>query len=155
MQGIVQLGRRTHCSAPGRDSGQAGFSLLEIIIAVMLVSMVVLSLATGFLTLVRTNRMTYEQQQVDHATTNYAESLKSVVYLPCGPSGTPDYGSDASLWTPPPEVQVSVVDVKYWDASTGDYESTCPNGDTGAQLLTIRAEFRDRERQAQIVKRSR
>lgn len=156
MQGIVQLGRRTHCTAPGQRVGQAGFSLLEIIIAVMLVSMVVLALATGFLTLIRTNRSTYEQQQVDHATTNYAESLKAVQYEPCQPgSGDPDYGASPDLWEPGAGISVAVVDVRYWNPAAGAYEPGCPPSDGGTQLLTIRAEYRDRERQAQIVKRNR
>lgn len=155
MQGIVQLGRRTRCIAPGRRAGQGGVSLLEVLIAVALVSLTVLALATAFLTLVRTNDATASQQEADHAASNYAESLKAAEYQPCTTTATPAYGTDPSLWNPPSGVQVSVVDVEYWDPATGAYVGSCPTADGGTQRLTLRAEYRDRERQAQIVKRNR
>jgi type II secretory pathway pseudopilin PulG len=130
---------------------------MEIIVAIMLVSMVVLGIAAGFLGLVRANRMTQEQQAVDHAATNYAESLKSADYLPCG-AGTPDYDSSSGLWVSErADLSVQVIDVEYWNPATDDYGSSCPGAgaDAGTQRLTIRAEWRDRERQAQIVKRNR
>ena len=121
----------------------------------MLVSIVVLGLASGFLTLVRTNRMTYEQQQVDHAASNYAESLKSVGYQPCTSSTAPDYSTSSDLWQPSNAVQVQVADVEYWNPATGTYQAACPGTDGGTQRLTVRAEWGDRDRQAQIVKRNR
>lgn len=128
---------------------------MEIIVAVMLVSMVVLGIAAGFLGLVRANRMTQEQQAVDHAVTNYSESLKSADYLTCG--GTPpDYDSSAGLWVSErADLTVEVIDVDYWNPGTRSYQDTCPGPDAGTQRLTVRAEWRDRERQAQIVKRNR
>jgi prepilin-type N-terminal cleavage/methylation domain-containing protein len=156
MQCIVQLGRRAGCIALGRRDGQAGFTLLEVVISVALVSLVVLGLATGFITLVRTNGSTYRQQQVDHAATNFAESLKAVQYQPCVPAGAdPDYGAAPDLWAPSDDLQVEVVDVEYWDPAEGDFDDTCVGADAGAQRVTVRAEWRDRERQAQIVKRNR
>lgn len=121
----------------------------------MLVSIVVLGLAAGFLTLVRTNRMTYEQQQVDHAASNYAESLKSVGYQPCTASTAPDYDTSSDLWQPSSAVQVQVADVEYWNPATDSYVDDCPGTDGGTQLLTVRAEWGERDRQAQIVKRNR
>lgn len=156
MQCIVQLGRRAGCTALEHRRGQAGLTLIEIIISVALVSMVVLGLATGFLTLIRTNSATYRQQQVDHAATNYAESLKAVQYEPCVPAGAdPDYGAAPDLWTPSDDLQVEVVDVEFWDPGTSDYVDDCTGADAGTQRVTVRAEWRDRERQAQIVKRNR
>lgn len=135
-------------------AGQGGFTLMEIIVSVMLVSMVVLGIAAGFLGLVRTNRMTQEQQAVDHAVTNYSESLKSAEYLPCSPGPDPDYDASTGLWVSDRGVTVWVDDVDYWDESAGAFVDTCAS-DSGAQRLTVRAEWRDRERQGQIVKRSR
>lgn len=155
MRGIVQLGRRARCTASGRRATQGGFSLLEIVIAVALVSVSVLALATAFLTLVRTNAATGNQQTADHAAANYAESMKALSYQPCTTSATPDYGDDPGAWTPSSGVQVDVVDVEFWDPSTQDYVDSCPGADSGTQRITVRAEWRDRERQAQIVKRNR
>lgn len=138
-----------------QERGQRGSSLIEIVISVMLVSIVVLGLAAGFLTLVRTNRMTYEQQLVNHAAGNYAESLKSVAYLPCSSSTTPDYDSAPDLWQPGNSVQVHVADVEYWNPTTRDYQEACPAADGGTQRLTVLAEMGARVRQAQIVIRNR
>lgn len=154
-----QLGRVVRGDAPRTAhlrSCQGGFTLIEIVIAVMLISMVVLGLATGFLTLVRTNRGTYEQQQVDHAASSFAESLKAVQYQPCTTSSSdPDYGSSTDAWVPTGGVQVSVVDVEFWNPASKRYQATCPGADGGTQRVTIRSEWRDRDRQAQIVKRNR
>ena len=158
---MVQLGGCASASAPGDTSrtarrGQQGFSLLEILIAVMLVSLAVLGLAMGFLTLVRTNRASYERQQVDHAATNYAESLKAAQYLPCVPSDPdPDYDAGPDLWEPSRGVEVQVIDVEYWNSVSQDYQEACPGPDAGTQRVTILAEWRGHERQAQIVKRNR
>ena len=148
MRGAIAARRRT-------VAGQGGFTLMEIIVSVMLVSMVVLGIAAGFLGLVRTNRMTQEQQAVDHAVTNYSESLKSAEYLPCSGGPDPDYDASSGLWVSDRGVTVWVDDVEYWDESSGAFVSSCPSPDSGSQRLTIRAEWRDRERQGQIVKRSR
>lgn len=157
MRWTSQLGRGV-CHRALRlrrpSAGQGGFTLMEIIVSVMLVSIVVLGIAAGFLGLVRTSRMTQEQQAVDHAVTNYSESLKSAEYLPCGtPTG---YEGSPGLWTSDRNVGVEVMDVEYWDESSGTFVSSCGT-DGGSQRLTIRAEWPggDRERQGQIVIRSR
>lgn len=166
VRAMVQLGRGARSAAPGQpppmrgrrrhERGQAGFGLLEVVISVALVSLTVLGLAAAFLTLVRTNAATTAQQEADHAAANYSESLKASGYRPCSPGVTPDYSGDASLWTPPSGVQVRIVDVEFWDPAAGSYVATCPSGvDAGTQRLTVVAEYRDRDRQAQIVKRNR
>lgn len=162
---MSQLGTCASCDAsidaPAPASrhlfgAQAGFSLMEILVTIMLVSVAVVALALGFLTLVRTNRSTYEQQQVDHAATNYAESLKASQYEPCAPAAAePDYSSGTDLWAPSGGVQVQVIDVEYWNSSSRTFQPQCPGSDAGAQRLTIRAQWGDHDRQAQIVKRNR
>ncbi len=157
MRWTSQLGRGvSHRALRMRrpSAGQGGFTLMEIIVSVMLVSIVVLGIAAGFLGLVRTSRMTQEQQAVDHAVTNYSESLKSAEYLSCGtPTG---YDASTGLWASDRGVDVWVEDVEYWNKATGTFDSSCGT-DGGSQRLTIRAEWPggDRERQGQIVIRSR
>lgn len=158
MRWTPQLGHavvRRAAARPTRPAaGQSGFTLMEIIVSVMLVSIVVLGIAAGFLGLVRTNRMTQEQQAVDHAVTNFSESLKAAEYQPCGTM--PAYNSVAGLWVSDRGVDVEVIDVDYWDESTASFVDTCST-DGGSQRLTVRAEWpgRDRDRQGQIVIRSR
>ena len=166
MQGTVGLGGAALRAAPGhrnrrrRAAGQSGFGLIEVVLAVGLVSLGVLALASAFLTLTRVNAATEAQQRVDHAVANYAESLKAADYVPCspGPTGV-DYSTAPGLWAPPVGLQVQIVSVQYWNpagaSGAGAYQEMCPGSDGGTQLVTVRASSGDAERQAQIVKRQR
>lgn len=148
----------------GADRGQGGFSLIEVIVSVLLVSLVVLALAAGFMTIVRVNADTAERQVVDQAIGSYAESLTTAQYLPCDdptqPGSVANYTATypTGSWTPAPGVDADIVGVEYWDGTSG-FAATCPAtpsaGDQGAQRLTVEVAYRDTQRRAQIVKRSR
>ena len=75
-----------------------------------LVSLVVLALAAGFLTIVRVNADTAERQVVDQALGSYTESLTTAQYLPCDdptqPGSAANYAATypAGSWTPAPGV---------------------------------------------------
>jgi type II secretory pathway pseudopilin PulG len=161
MQGTVGLGGAALRAAPGhrnrrrRAAGQSGFGLIEVVLAVGLVSLGVLALASAFLTLTRVNAATEAQQRVDHAVANYAESLKAADYVPCA-TGV-DYSTEPGLWAPPAGLQVQIDSVQYWNpaADGGTYQPDCPGTDGGTQLVTVRASSGDAERRAQIVKRQR
>ena len=149
---------------PRRD--QAGVSLIEVLISVFLVSLVVLGLAAGFLTIVRVNADTAERQVVDQAIGSYTESLTTAQYLPCDdptqPGSIVAYTSTypAGSWTPTPAsgVTANIVGVEYWNGTSG-FADACPGtpaaDDQGAQRLTVEVAYRDTQRKAQIVKRSR
>ena len=144
-----------------RRTDQAGSSLIEVVIAVFLVSMVVLGLATAFVTLMRINRGNAEQQRVDHAVDNVAEQLKAVPY-----AGSANRVAvyTAALGLPPadpaePTVTLTSVECRVRgttaSAATEDvYDSSCA-ADEGTQRVTIRGEWRGKSRQAQIVVRNR
>ena len=93
------LTSRHRFSASHRPDGQAGSSLIEVILAVALVAMVVLGLATAFITLMRINRANAEQQRIDHAVDNVAEQLKAAPYVD---SGNRLAGYTAALALPAP-----------------------------------------------------
>ncbi len=142
-------------------AGQDGSSLIEVIIAVFLVSLVVLGLATAFISLMRINRANAEQQRVDHAVDNVAEQLKATTYEA---TGTPAqritaYETGLGLAATPsgePTVRITRVECRVRSAApSADTYSACTATDTGTQRITIRGEFRDRSRQAQIVVRNR
>lgn len=156
----TQLG---HVLTRGRRarSQQAGFSLLEVLVAVMLVGLVVLGLATAFLTMVRTNRMTSEQQRVDHALNDVTETLKATHYVPCTPGAAPAPGERIAPYLAAVPAQINgvrlqLLDVTYRDPSGEVFAPTCPpSGDAGTQLITVHGQFGGRERNAQIVVRAR
>jgi Tfp pilus assembly protein PilV len=142
---------RTH-----RPTGDAGSSLLEVLIAVFLVSMVVLGLATAFISLMRINRANAEQQRVDHAVDNVAEQLKAVPYVDTG-----DRLAAYRAQVPPaaagePTVTLTLVECRVRGAAAADdlYDPACA-ADTGTQRVTIRGEYLDRSRNAQVVVRDR
>ncbi len=65
--------------------GQAGFTLLEAIVSLALVSGVVLSLAAGLLTTVRSSTSAKDTQLADAALSAYAESFKGETLGSCSP----------------------------------------------------------------------
>ncbi len=68
--------QRMCASACKRGRGQGGFTLLEAIVSLALVSTVVLTLAAGLLTTVRSSASAKGTQLVDGALSAYAESFK-------------------------------------------------------------------------------
>jgi len=139
---------------------QAGFSLVEVVIAVALTGLVVLALAYAMVTLVTTNRQASEAQQVDQALGGFSENLKAAEYLRC--AGPADYRDLLDTWSeawqaPRDAMTAEVVAVNHWDASTDDFTGGCAAeaDDAGAQRLTLRVQWRDLERSTQIVKRDR
>ena len=152
---------RRRVGVVGRRADQAGSSLLEVIIAVMLVSMVVLGLATAFITLMRINRGNAEQQRIDHAVDNVAEQLKAVPYVASG-DRVAQYTTALAL---PPSTSaqptVTLVEVECRERSTAAtpasadaYDAACTT-DGGTQRVTVRGDWRGRSREAQIVVRNR
>ena len=147
---------------PSRNpADQAGATLLEVIVAVMLVSMVVLGLATAFVTLMRINRGNAEQQRIDHAVDNVAEQLKAVPYVASG-DRLAQYTTALAL--PPstsaqPTVTLQRVECRVRStaataASADAYDAACTT-DGGTQRVTVRGDWRGRSREAQIVVRNR
>lgn len=155
-----QLLRRAVRTRTHRRTDQTGSSLLEVIIAVFLVSMVVLGLAAAFLTLMRVNRANSEQQRVDHAVDNVAEQLKAVPYAAAGDRLA---AYTAALGLAPvagePTVTLTQVECRVRStiatpANSDTYDGACVT-DGGTQRVTVRGEWRGRSRQAQVVVRNR
>ncbi len=140
-----------------RPRGTAGFSLVEVLISIMLVSTVVLALATGLLTLQRTTESNRQRQQIQLALGNLSEGVRAMDYLDCGTATAyrADYGAPASAnWTPTRAgMTFEILDVEYWNASSRTFQATCPAGDGGAQQLTLKVEWLDSENTTQVVLR--
>lgn len=108
MRPIVE---RPPCrAAPPRPvRSQSGLILVESLVALLLASIVVLALAAGVLTMLRTTQEVSAAQRTQAALTRAAESVKAVTFTPCADTST--YGgvlpSGASIitvqhLTPPP-----------------------------------------------------
>lgn len=122
--------------------------------------MVVLGLAGGLLTLIRSDASTSERQKVDLWLGSFSESVKAAPYRPCHVSpeaATPSAYFDAYKtwdvrWEPPAGVTLSVTKVEYWDKASADFIDTCAAVDQGTQRLSLRAEWRGIVSTSQVVK---
>lgn len=158
---IAVRGQRwRRCCALRTVDGQSGFGLIEILITVFLAGLVVLGLAAGLLTLVRSNAATDERQRIDQALGNVGEGLKALPYVPCTAGGPPTdatawgaYLASPTTWRPPPGMAVEVAEVRYWDRTSRQFEKDCnaTEGDQGAQMITVSATWRGRTGSAQVV----
>ena len=81
-----------------RPRSQGGFGLLEAVVSLALVSTVVLTLAGGLLTSVKSSTSAKGTQQVDAALSAYAESFKGVAFDP-GWAACPSAGTEVGgVW---------------------------------------------------------
>jgi prepilin-type N-terminal cleavage/methylation domain-containing protein len=138
-----------------RDA-QSGYTLIEVVIAVALSGLVILSLATAMLTIVRTNALSSERQRVDAAMTSFSESVQASPYLPCADHA--DYtdsffGTWTDSWTVPDGALATIDRVDYWDAASSSYVDGCSD-QAAAHRLTLSVSWGELTRNAQIVKRS-
>lgn len=133
---------------------QAGATLVEVLIAIALVGILVLALASGMLTLIKTSTETTKQQQVELALGSFTESLKSGPYTKCAGLVAGSPYPDTAAWVPSqPTMTASLIKIEYWDKSSGSFVSSCPaTGDQGAQRLTVQVDLEDRSSTAQVVK---
>lgn len=157
----ARSGRARSYAARRRRGVQAGFSLVEVLIAVALAGIVVLGISAGLLFLVRTTADTDARQQVALGLRNTTENLKASPYLPCGGPSSPtaaayqtEFDGWDHGWTPPQGMTVEITDVGYWDPAARDFAAGCDSDDHDAQRLTVRVTWRGHDGTAQVVKRS-
>jgi Tfp pilus assembly protein PilV len=128
------------------SAGQAGYSLVESLVAIMLVTTVILGIAAGILTTVRATRTVSLVQKNEAALTDATEQIKAAPYD--ASSCTPTYTTTVS------GVQIRSVeflDVPSAVASPGTQTRFAANCAANiAQRVTIRVDGRDTD----IVKRN-
>jgi len=151
---------------------QRGLSLVEVILAIMLIGTVILSLAAGMLTLVRTSASTSERQQVQLALGSITENLLVSPYVPCQFAPTDPAAAAAfhdgryhawpGSWVPslPGMSAAKITRVEYWNTdpdgnpstTDGAYRSACPpdpsgvpaTRDQGTQRVTVEVSMNGR-----------
>ena len=164
--------------ADAEPASQGGFSLLEVLIALVIISTLVLALINGLLTTTQSDNASNENQRMNAALTSFGETLKDITYKDCADpawySGV--YADTVASITDPDERRriygvavmsnVSVVRVQYFtgasfpidangnqDRTGGAFSDSCIT-DAGTQLLTYKVTYRGRSRTAQTVKRN-
>ena len=133
---------------------QTGATLVEVLIALALVGILVLALASGMLTLIKTSAETTKQQQIELALGSFTESLKSGPYTKCAALVAGSPYPNTTAWVPPQSsMTASLVKIEYWDKSSTSFVAACPaSGDQGTQRLTVQVNLEDRSSTAQVVK---
>lgn len=131
----------THRHTTGRHGGQAGYGLIEVLIAIVLMGTVIAALSAAMLTLLATTASTSSTQRMQAALTSYTESLKAGTYLACASTGSPPVGStptpaqvqvahdgDSAAYRPAAGsgITVEVVDVAFLSAASAASPSSGP-----------------------------
>ena len=139
---------------PGRSRlrSQGGFGLLEAVVSLALVSTVVLTLAGGLLTSVKSSTSARGTQQVDAALSAYAESFKGVAFDALCPLPVDLEGAGtAPAWFTAPGTDVEsfrIVVTEGWNEDTSDwqdcasYDESYSGPEPGTVRLTVEVEVR-------------
>jgi len=151
---------------PCGGADERGVSLLEVLVAIAVLSTALIAAMSGLFTSVKTSGANADRQVRSAALSSFGESLKGLAYVRCAePTGggyTADYRAWPQRWTPatggsaPPDAASMVLEVtkvQYWDHATLSFVPACASADAGAQRLTISVSWRDATMTSTLVKR--
>lgn len=146
-------------------AGQSGVSLVETLVALVLVGTVVMAVTVGFQLTTRVAGETNERQRAQVALNSFSESVRQLDYLACGNGGsyTEAYENDqASAGSGEGDDLLSrgyslhVTSVQFWSPGYPDLDGATPTCtvDPGAQLLTLQVSLGDSTVTGEVVKRN-
>ena len=132
---------------PPRLAGDGGSSLIEVLMAVVILGLAGAAILGGFLAAVRGSDLHHQQSQVEAAIVSAVEALKdpAIARVPCASATNPAYLSAVRSATLPsgwsPTATVLITSIRYSDGST--FGATCHDTDTlrhllRAQMITVR-----------------
>lgn len=144
--------RRDEPRAPARLSGDAGTSLIEVLMAVVILGLAGAAILAGFLASVRGSDIHRQQTQVQAALGSAVEALKdpAVVRVPCAAASDSTYLSALRSATLPsgwnPSATVRITSIRYTDGSA--FGATCHDTDAlghllRAQMITVQVSSPD------------
>ena len=114
----------------------AGFTLSEVVVAISLTGLLVLTIVAAGWTLIRVSRVTDDQAAVEAALGAAADELAQFGWQSC-PEETLDYHlrvGEAATRVGWPTSSVAIADIEYWDITTETWSATNPFVDTGTGL---------------------
>jgi Tfp pilus assembly protein PilV len=115
-----------------RRRDERGETLLELLVAITLLSVCALAIGGGIALTVRVSGLHRAQSTAGAYMHNYAEAVQAAAsssWSACASTYS------VSGFSTPTGYNASVVDVKYWNGST--FQSTCPVTDAGLQQVTV------------------
>lgn len=174
---------RTRCVQRRQNLDERGVSLIEVLIALFLISVLVIALVNGLLTSTKATTVSNRSQRTGAALTSFGETLRQMDYKECADaawyqadydyllqmqnSPTTTVGGGAAT-QPPLPMGVGAMDtikvdsVKYWQPGTfsdegpwvpGKFIDNCDDPSGGAQLLTFTVTMGENSETGQLVKR--
>jgi prepilin-type N-terminal cleavage/methylation domain-containing protein len=114
--------------APGPVS-DAGFSLVETLIAVAILGLGVVTVVGGMMTSITIGDLERRQAEGQTALRAYAEAVDGDTYTGCATSYPAAAFSAPTGWT-------AAITVAYWSTATSTFTSTCGT-DSGLQRITL------------------
>jgi hypothetical protein len=124
---------------PRRVGGDRGESLLELIVAILILGTCVVAIGTGIALSIKISDVHRGQAIAQQYLHNDAEILQNTgTYTACTLGTTPDYPTQVALPAPPDGGPwgVSQSDIKFWNGAS--FASSCPiAGDPGLQQVTL------------------
>lgn len=114
----------------------AGFTLMEVLVAAFLVSIIFVIMAAGLTTSIKSSSLLRYNQEISQAITNYSEQIKAGTYADCASASS--FPDPLPAFTEfDPTLRARVTSVRYWNAASAAYSTSCPSPDTGAQEITL------------------
>lgn len=129
---------RRHRFIEARERGE---TLLELVIAIVILGTCVVALGSGIALSVRISAIHRSQATADDVLHNFAEKLQgSTSYSACTSTTTPNYVPQLTPLMPTTGYTTPTVTVNYWVASTASFTTNhaCPStGDPGLQQVKV------------------
>lgn len=138
--------------------GQAGTTLIEVLVVVAILGPLVASATMGLLATMRMSDSTRTLQELQASAASFSETLKEAPYVDC--AGVSSYDGADGLWTKPPgrSISITLTSVRHWSQADGQFvaaggpDDPCP-ADQGAQLITVQLTERGARAVLDVVKR--
>lgn len=130
-------------SLSGRHRPQAGATLVELLVALTILSIAVAALIGGMASAIVVSDAHRKQATGDTVARSAAEHIKSsgVAYADCATTYPVPSGSTATI-----------ASIEYWNGATpAGFATSCPATDLGLQRITITVAGNDRSGAEQVV----
>jgi prepilin-type N-terminal cleavage/methylation domain-containing protein len=125
----------------GSRSGEAGVSLIEILVAITILSIAAAAILGAVSTIAITSRGHNDQARAESVVTTAAERVRDplVAHMPCATPSTPTYLA-AARSAPVPSgwdanSAITIISVDYWNGDT--FGGPCLDDDAHDHLLTL------------------
>lgn len=138
--------------APLKSRGRGGYTLVETLVGVAVLSLLFSGVATGIMTMIRTSASANSNQRAETLLVSFSEVLKQLDYIVCA---TPDAYNAAFTAYENDQPAASRLVSDGAAASVVSVDSGCSptEGDTGQQLLNVEARVNGATAFGQVVKR--